>query len=338
MEAINSGSFFHYRRDEEDFKKILRDGFSYRYSFEPLGEAIAKAKKKSKRSSGSTTTNYDEIPGIAMPMVCFCDIPIMRAGKHRDTYGKYCIGVDKDMMKEKMKDSLNPVIYVSSDEINKQIEKLIELKKKLPEIDLENNPIADAIKSLKDTKGLVELVTANNSFPYAKELLKLVAKNDKTNSELMQSLQKQYKSFCSDLYNSSLRFIALCKSCEGKNFWEKDPKKEDVCFYDEREWRAFTCDEEPFSWVFDTTFKKFEPQRAAMNKKIENKGKFQKMIKAEDVEKIISHIIVPKDENIPTIINEIMDSPTIFGHELPMEKRQLILSKVTSFERIEKDY
>ena len=145
MEAINSSSFFHYRRDEEDFKKILRDGFSYRYSFEPLGETIATANTT---NPGSTNTENAEIKGIAMPMVCFCDIPIMRAGKHRDTYGKYCIGVDKDMMKKRMKDSLNPVIYVSSKEIKKHIEILIELKKKLPEIDFENILNANKINNV----------------------------------------------------------------------------------------------------------------------------------------------------------------------------------------------
>lgn len=330
MEAINSNSFFHYRSKKADFYKILRDGFSYRYSFEPLGEAFATANEKPKRSSASKSPINDEIRGVAIPMVCFCDIPIMRAGKHRKTYGDYCIGVDKEMMIERTP-RLNPVFYVSSSEINEQFEKLIKLRKYFPEIPVENNPIVNAINSFSDSKELVKLVATNNGF--SDELVEWVKKNNKYISKLIQKAPSRYNDISFELYNSLLHFIALCKHRSGKDY-----KGKDVCFYDEREWRVFRCQDELFPWEFDTTSKDFEPRRAAKNEELEEKGLFQEMITAEDVEKIISHIIVPKDRNIPTIIKEIMKSPTIFGHELPMEKKQLILSKVTSFERIEKDY
>ena len=93
-----------------------------------------------------------------------------------------------------------------------------------------------------------------------------------------------------------------------------------------------------FKWVYDTTSDEFEKVRAEMNKKLERIKFFQLGIQPEDIVKIISHIIVSKDDDVPEIINEIMKSPKIFGHKLPKEKKQLLISKVTSFERIEKDY
>ena len=309
MDAINSSSFFHYRSNKDDFYKIIKKGFSFRYSFEPLGATFAKANNTKHRHSKSSI-NENDSKGIALPMLCFCDIPIMRASKHRKNYGEYCIGVDKEMMIERFGAILNPVFYVSSEVVKKMFEGLVTLKREL----------APTIEEIAKIKGISkECVSLNDYFTALKDPL------------VQMIVEKEYHQLMLNL--SLMHFMALCKLYSGKNY-----KGEDVCYYDEREWRMFLYDMKQFKWVYDTTSGEFEKVRAKKNKSLEKKKISQVLIQPESVGKIISHIIVPTDDDIPEIIKEIMKSPTIFGHKLSIEAKQLIISKVTSFERIEKDY
>lgn len=316
METINSSSFFHYRRKKSDFLKIIKNGFSYRYSFEPLGPEFSHSNQDeyipmmNYMDKGKIVPNRDDFTGIAMPMLCFCDIPIMRASKHRKNYGGYCIGVDKEMMIERFESILNPVFYVSSEDVKSTFEELVRLRRELSPTNEEKSKVKKESEECKDIRDLM------NAFkdPFFKEIIDKNVRQTK-------------------LYLSLMHFMALCKSYTGKNY-----KGEDVCFYDEREWRVFSYDIGPFKWVYDTTSDEFEKDRATKNKQLEKTKFLQLYIQPEDVGKIISHIIVPTDKKVPEIIKEIMKSPKIFGHVLPTETKQLLISKVTSFERIEKDY
>ena len=315
METINSSSFFHYRREKQDFLKIIKNGFSYRYSFEPLGPEFAHSNQDeyiplmNYMDKGKIVPNRDDYTGIAMPMLCFCDIPIMRAGKHRKNYGEYCIGVDKEMMIGRLKSYINPVFYVSSEDVKSAFEELVRLRR---ELSLTNEEKTKVRKVSEECKNIKELMDAFKD-PSFKEITYKNVRHTK-------------------LYLSLMHFMALCKPYTGKNY-----KGEDVCFYDEREWRVFSYDFGPFKWVYDTTSEEFEKDRAAKNKQLEKTKVLQLLIQPDDIVNIISHIIVSKDDDVPEIINEIMKSPKIFGHKLPKEKKQLLISKVTSFERIEKD-
>lgn len=326
MEAINSSSFFHYRSKKEDFYKIIKEGFHYRYSFEPLGTGFANADKNSDASTLNIMNSFapllfdtkdskdnsqdEDSKGIAIPMLCFCDIPILRAGKHRMNYGNYCIGMDKEMMIKRLSPMINPIFYVSSNVVKQQFEELVALKKELYPTIEELDEVNSVSHKVDDINGLREALNS----PSIKATI---------------NKGKQYvTTFISLMY-----FMALCKSYIGKNY-----KGEDVCFYDEREWRVFSYDLGSTQWVYDTTASDFEKIRAEKNKKLEEQKFFQLLIQPEIIGKIISHIIVPTDDDVPDIIKEIMDSDTIFGHNVTDETKHLIISKVTSFERIEKDY
>jgi hypothetical protein len=50
------------------------------------------------------------IAAVAIPVVCFCDIPLSRITDHIQFYGQYGIGMKHDWAKAK---GLNPIIYVS---------------------------------------------------------------------------------------------------------------------------------------------------------------------------------------------------------------------------------
>ena len=158
------------------------------------------------------------------------------------------------------------------------------------------------------------------------ELLSLMKKPE------VQSIVNKGKQYFM-VYLGLMQFMALCKTYTGKNY-----KGEDICFYDEREWRMFSYDFAPFNWVYDTTANDFEAEREMKNKELEKNKLLQFCIKSDDIGKIISHIIVPTDDDILEIIKFITNSKTIFGHGVSKDTKQLIISRVTSFERIEKDY
>jgi len=50
----------------------------------------------------------------AIPMVCFCDIPLSQLVSHIDTYGKYGLGMSKEWG---IKKGLNPVIYFNKNSL-----------------------------------------------------------------------------------------------------------------------------------------------------------------------------------------------------------------------------
>ncbi len=85
-------SLFHFTNSLETLCSILEEGFWPRYSHEYVGW-IAHAPEF-----------------IAMPVVCFCDIPLSRLTKHTDFYGKFGIGMTQ---KWGVNNGLNPVLYIS---------------------------------------------------------------------------------------------------------------------------------------------------------------------------------------------------------------------------------
>lgn len=82
---------FHYTRQRDHLEDILRNGFWPRFCEEDFEWLVER-----------TTV-------IAIPMVCFCDIPLDAAGSHRGKYGNYALGFSKSWV-EKL--DINPVWYV----------------------------------------------------------------------------------------------------------------------------------------------------------------------------------------------------------------------------------
>lgn len=86
----HTSSLFHYTKQREYLVEILKNGLYPNYCKEQyLG------------------ISNDEIIGI--PMVCFCDIPIMRVQEFSKDYGKFAIAFSKSWA---LKKAINPVFYV----------------------------------------------------------------------------------------------------------------------------------------------------------------------------------------------------------------------------------
>lgn len=92
MSQLSSESLFHFTDSMDNLINILYEGFEIRYSLDKLPYGV------------------DEVE-VALPMVCFCDIPLSRTKEHTNKYGYYCIGLKKSWGQS---NRLNPVLYLSS--------------------------------------------------------------------------------------------------------------------------------------------------------------------------------------------------------------------------------
>lgn len=94
--AISSSVLFHFTNKRENLINILTNEFQPRLCLEKLGELFPGLRK--------------DIWEPAIPMVCFCDLPLSMVKEHLKVYGNYGIGLSK---KWGIRNGINPVIYLS---------------------------------------------------------------------------------------------------------------------------------------------------------------------------------------------------------------------------------
>lgn len=88
-----SNTLFHFTKNLEILKYILKRGFWPRYCLEDMSWL------------GMKTTEF-----VAFPMVCFCDIPLSRVEEHVKFYGEFGIGLTKEWAKS---NGLTPIHYIA---------------------------------------------------------------------------------------------------------------------------------------------------------------------------------------------------------------------------------
>lgn len=96
--AVSSNTLFHFTSKFEYLINILVNNFRPRYCM----ESLACLEPQSPLGLGP-------VLDYAIPLTCFCDIPLSLTSKHLATYGDYGIGLIKDWG---MKRGLNPVLYI----------------------------------------------------------------------------------------------------------------------------------------------------------------------------------------------------------------------------------
>ncbi len=99
--AISSESLFHFTSKFEYLESILKGAFYPRYSLEYIPSINRETKELKKINK-------------AIPMVCFCDIPLSQVKDHINFYGSYGIGLKKSWGRSV---GLNPIIYLDKDSI-----------------------------------------------------------------------------------------------------------------------------------------------------------------------------------------------------------------------------
>lgn len=93
---ISANTLFHFTRDTGNLINILIDGFYPRCCMENLEFIYGQG------------TQQLATTGFAIPMVCFCDIPLSQISNHVEKYGGYALGLSKEWGES---NGINPVMY-----------------------------------------------------------------------------------------------------------------------------------------------------------------------------------------------------------------------------------
>ena len=288
LPAINADTLFHFTPTFSVLKKILSSGIRFSYSVEnPLD-----------------STN----PGVAIPMVSFCDIPLSKTSRHARKYGSYCIGFDKDFLLYLCNPILNPIIYLESDNLIKSFSDLFSLQE----------------------KSYCQFL--NNLFSFKTESQYQENAECMSNEELKDSMKKilcEKGLYENTTYDFSKKFIlGLLKPTYSKKGY---------CFFDEREWRALyfnDLENAPWIWECDSLSKEYKEK---LNGNIAATDKGFITI-PNDWFHMINYIIVKNDSQIFPLIHYIMKAKRLFGNSnATTEQRLVLISRIFSFERLNAD-
>lgn len=287
MNPISASSLLHFTSGIDALKGILEKGFRFSYCYEEYNNAIVFNNGHKEHASFFIGSNGTK-KGVAIPMICFCDIPLLRVQEHAKCYGKYIIGIDKNYA-EALYQSLNPVLYLFSNRID---------------------------LSLCDISISKENFKCERTYDYSQSVNHLIA------------YSKRYRGF--DLY-----------------------RNKETCFYDEREWRIVIPDGgrvDGLSWIWNIEFKSKDEYKEYIrpyNEKLQSsEAAYLRFIEFQENEdenhfcNFITHIVVSEDKEIPGLIKYILNTENkLFGYEdISENARMILVSKITSFERIEKDF
>lgn len=288
LPAINADTLFHFTSSFSVLKKILSSGIRFSYSVEnPLD-----------------CTN----PGVAIPMVFFCDIPLSKTSRHARKYGSYCIGFNKDFLLELYNPILNPIIYLESKNLIQSFIDLFALQE----------------KSYKQF--------LNNLFSYLTKPKCQEKAKDMSNEELWNYMNKILDEQGMDEYGTydfSKKFIlGLLKL----TYSEKG-----YCYFDEREWRAFFMhDSNNTPWIWDCESLSKEEKNLLNNNIAASKDGFITI--PNNWFNMINYIIVKKESQILPLIYYIHSAKNLFGNEnISDEQRLFLISRIFSFERLNAD-
>lgn len=290
MSIIHPNTLFHFTKKYSTLKLIVKSGLKYSYCFEEMANGY----------------------GFAVPMICFCDIPLLRTLNHRHKYGSYMVGFDKNYLKDRMLLNINPVQYRSTLFLQLWNENLYDKY-----IETINSIFANGIDKFvrehhleEEIKGLDFVFHDNEELNYEKDLL------------------------CSIviLLKYNLVFSKRIESRKAKKV---------INNYDEREWRIIPMEylKNSPKWELKIKEEDYINLRTDFNKSLSNCVNPYIILESKDLVNCIKFIIVKKELQIPSIIHLIRNSNSLFGcNEVTDEQRDLLISRVTSFETIEKNY
>ncbi len=281
MNPINASSLLHFTNSMDALKGILEKGFRFSYCCEKVSATINMNELHPEganffRPSPQINTH------IAIPMICFCDIPLTRVKSHSNLYGDFIVGVDKDMAITVFGDNINPVMYRTSQTIGLALHDLSVIKATIDNVD--------------------------GCYNYKRSLNQLIG-NTKP-------------------YNGTVN---------GK----------DYCFYNEREWRILIPFDysEDTKWYWNLSEEEFAVKKDEFNKILHSseyayRGFTTDIDNEEDFMQFITHIVVDTEANIPELVEFILnEEQPLFGYPKVSKRiRNFLVSRITSFERIEKDY
>lgn len=303
MNRINSSSLFHFTKEFDILKKIIVNGLRYSFAFEQFPKEVVISNLHPSLNILDININSETSNGVAIPMISFCDIPITRASQHIERYGQYMIGLDKFRFTKDFENLINPVIYVHSPNLSDAITRV----------------------GIEPTKAYRELLNMLTNEDVKKEYIGKSPQELLNNNDFIAKIDPFVKTRF--LFNF---LMGLVKPIEDETHY----------YYDEREWRLFLPENtNDISWIWGITKEEHEQNRDSWNMDLEEHEDGFIKIPWECYDEYITHIVVSKDEEVDSLIELIMESDKVLGCENDMDySRMKLISKITSFERIEKDF
>lgn len=278
-----SSSLLHFTKRFSSLKGIISKGFRYSYCKEEFPKAVVN-NVLHKDVEGYTPNNFyanDAITGdVLIPMVSFCDVPLTRAGTHASNYGKYIIGIDKEMARKLYRD-LMPVQYMSSERFRVALSELSVLK--CSDFARNNSQVDDSLNMILSSSKQYDITRKG----------KLVT-----------------------CYNEREWRIVLPDRGEAKWGWKLNPGESKETYNN----RLHSIDDVYLSFVHDD-------------------GQESHEIIERELSKMITHIIVKDESKVDKLIDYIMNETNkIFGYNVSSDLRKRLISRVSSFQRLSKDY
>lgn len=257
MGNISSNSLFHFSKKMEYLIDILNRGFQPRYCAEKL-----------QLVEHSSIRGYN----LAIPMTCFCDIPLAQIRNHIKTYGNYGIGMTKDWA---LKNNLNPIIYLNTNSV------ISEPFSTLAQIGLTLNTNTDQAVRIK-----------------AAEILSLWSK--------LMMFSKPYSAEISS-----------------------DGIRENIIFYNEREWRYIPLNEKKLP-VKTLSIEKFKDSVL-----LENENRKMVNYRLKFSVKDVKYIFVENENEIDILINKLRMIKSTIYNERDIE---LLATKIITTRQIVEDF
>lgn len=264
--VISANTLFHFTGSLDNIASIIMGGFYPRCCLESFDFSYP---------SGAGNS---QSPQLAIPMVCFCDIPLSQVGFHRRKYGSYAIGLSKEWGEKK---GINPVLY------------------ELPD---------------------------SNTIGIIKECL------EKAFSDTYHIENSEINASVGTIKNELLFLLFYLKPYEGKRWDGSGFNGDRIRFYDEREWRYIPNYNKileksltPYMLI-DTFLDKGKAE--SFNKSFESD--FKLAISPCD----IKYIIVNCEKDVLSMI-AIINKMNL---NCSADEKNLLLTKIISFERIEQDF
>lgn len=96
MSVISSNTLFHFTNSATNLIDIIKGGFKPRFCLEELGSDLF------------FQDSHEDLEE-AIPMTCFCDLPLSHISSHLEFYGHYGIGLSKEWG---MENGLTPITYI----------------------------------------------------------------------------------------------------------------------------------------------------------------------------------------------------------------------------------
>lgn len=307
---INSSSLFHFTREFGVFRQILTEGLRFSYCYEPFGEIVAKQGWDIELKKGDKVLNCE---GIAIPMISFCDIPLLRTQKHREKFGNYMIGFNRAALINVVNTTnymLNPVLYRCHPFFDEQLE----------ELSIQKSEFISQIESTETPVGGVEIKKGEK-------------RDDLKFSNLLMRTEIRKK--CKDeiqKINAIDSILGFSKPYQGR------------CGYDymsESEWRIIIPDcNRPAP---DLGWLKYSSKEQFDNFKIKLMDNYPSELYLHfdcvDITSLITHIVVFKESERNLLIHFCLNKGNnVLGCNLSESHRMNLISKISSFEQIEHDY